>query len=111
MVLKVLKNGLIVKFLKVFYGYIFIDHLDKNIEEYSNGDKFQSRIIYLQLTSPVIYLSQKHADLTLYTPNKKLYSPIAPPKNIVDQSFGAYYWKDKQLMLHASKLNTEIDNV
>ncbi len=28
-VLKVLSNGLLVKFLKVFYGYVFIDHLTK----------------------------------------------------------------------------------
>jgi hypothetical protein len=28
---KVLENGLIVKFLNFFYGYIFIDHLNKEI--------------------------------------------------------------------------------
>jgi hypothetical protein len=34
MVLKKLKNGLLVKFLKIFYGYIFIDHLSKPIDDY-----------------------------------------------------------------------------
>ena len=111
MVIKVLKNGVIVKFLKIFYGYIFIDHLDKHIDEYSAGDKFQSRIIYLQLNPPVVYLSQKHADLSLYVPDKKLYSAIMPPSDAVEETFGAYYWKDKQLMLHSSRLNTELEKV
>lgn len=57
MVLKVLKNGLIVKFLKIFFGYIFVDHLERKLEEYAAGDKLHCRIIYLQLNPPVIYLS------------------------------------------------------
>lgn len=40
MVLKKLKNGLIVKFLKIFYGYVFIDHLTRHIDDYKVGDKF-----------------------------------------------------------------------
>lgn len=37
MILKVLKNGVLVKFLKIFYGYIFVDHLSKKLEEYAVG--------------------------------------------------------------------------
>jgi hypothetical protein len=28
-VIKVLRNGLLVKFLKIFYGYVFVDHLNR----------------------------------------------------------------------------------
>lgn len=57
MVLKKLKNGLLVKFLKIFYGYIFIDHLIKHIDDYKVGDKFECRIIHLSMNPPTVFLS------------------------------------------------------
>ena len=111
MVLKVLKNGVIVKFLKVFYGYIFIDHLSKDLAEYAAGDKLQCRIIYLQMNPPLIYLSEKHADIACYTPSRKLYAGISLPKEPIEPLFGAYYWRSKELMLHSSQLEADISTV
>lgn len=31
---KILENGLLVGFFKFYYGFIFIDHLNKNLEDY-----------------------------------------------------------------------------
>lgn len=75
-VMKVLKNGLLVKFLKVFYGYIFIDHLVRDIEEYKEGETFESRIISLSTNPPKIFLSEKHIDLEPYQPKHPLYSGL-----------------------------------
>lgn len=45
------------------------------------------------MNPPLIYLSQKHADISIYTPAKKLYSAVPMPKEEVNEEFGAYYWK------------------
>ena len=38
-VVKVLKNGVMVKFLKIFVGFIHVDHLDNNLEFYAIDTK------------------------------------------------------------------------
>lgn len=38
-IVKVLPNGLLVKFLKIFLGFIHADHLDKNIKAYVADEK------------------------------------------------------------------------
>jgi len=35
-IVKVVKNGIIVKFLKIFLGYIHMDHLEKPLNSYHN---------------------------------------------------------------------------
>ena len=67
---KVLKNGIIIKFLKIFTGFIHADHLDNSLSSYSNDDKIQARVIYLCSNPPLIYLSQKHVDLNPYQPSR-----------------------------------------
>lgn len=44
-VMKVLKNGLIVRFLKQFIGFIFEDHLEKEPSMYKEKEKLLARII------------------------------------------------------------------
>lgn len=36
-IIKILKNGVMVKFLKVFVGFIHFDHLNKKLESYTVG--------------------------------------------------------------------------
>ena len=36
-IIKVLPNGVMVKFLKIFIGFIHADHLNRNIESYVVG--------------------------------------------------------------------------
>ena len=44
-VLKALSNGLIVRFLKNFIGFVFEDHLEKDVSAYREKEKFYGRII------------------------------------------------------------------
>jgi hypothetical protein len=36
-IIKILTNGVMVKFLKIFVGFIHFDHLNKHLESYSVG--------------------------------------------------------------------------
>ena len=38
-VVKIMKNGVMVKFLKIFVGFIHADHLDNNLEFYAVDSK------------------------------------------------------------------------
>ena len=44
-VLKSLSNGLIVRFLKNFIGFVFEDHLEKDVSAYREKEKVLGRII------------------------------------------------------------------
>lgn len=46
-----------VKFLKIFVGFIHVDHLENNLEFYTVDTKIEARIIYACLNPPLIYLS------------------------------------------------------
>lgn len=46
---KVLENGVLVKFQKIFQGFIFEDHLTQPLENYQVKQKFQARIIATDL--------------------------------------------------------------
>ena len=44
-VLKCLSNGIIVRFLKQFIGFIFEDHLERDPSSYKEKEKLDARII------------------------------------------------------------------
>ena len=56
-VVRQLENGLLVKFLKVFHGTIFIDHLVDDIANYKKGLKFKARIVQTDFKNKSISLS------------------------------------------------------
>lgn len=64
-VLKVLKNGLIVRFLKQFIGFIFEDHLEKDVSSYKEKERLEARIIASDFDQKQINLSVKKAHLEL----------------------------------------------
>lgn len=68
-----------VKFLKIFIGFIHVDHLDNNLDFYAVDAKIQARIIYSCINPPFIYLSQRHVNLHTYQPKRALYTPINKP--------------------------------
>lgn len=43
--LKSLSNGLIVRFLKHFIGFVFEDHLEKDASSYREKEKHYARVI------------------------------------------------------------------
>lgn len=73
-VIKVLGNGVMVKFLKVFVGFVHCDHLGRGLEGYAVGEKMLARIIFYCVNPPTLYLSEKHVDLSTYQPKHQLYS-------------------------------------
>lgn len=56
-VIKIFENGLMIKFLKIFVGYIHIDHLNRDLSSYVVGEKLKARIIFLCVNPPTLYLS------------------------------------------------------
>jgi hypothetical protein len=84
-VIKVLENGLMVKFLKIFVGFIHIDHLTKKLESYIVGEKLLARIIFYCVNPPTLYLSEKHVNLSVYEPKNELYSEVAKPSHMEER--------------------------
>jgi ribosomal protein S1 len=56
-IIKIMKNGVMVKFLKIFVGFIHVDHLENNLDYYAVDAKIEARIIYSCINPPFIYLS------------------------------------------------------
>lgn len=56
-IINVLKNGVAVKFLKIFIGFIHADHLTKHLESYAVDEKIVARIIFYCVNPPMIFLS------------------------------------------------------
>lgn len=56
-IVKILKNGVMVKFLKIFVGFIHYDHLNKKLESHVVGEKLMARVIFYCINPPTIYLS------------------------------------------------------
>lgn len=81
-IVKVLPNGLLVKFLKIFLGFIHADHLDKNIKAYVADEKILARVIYSCNNPPTLFLSEKHKNLSIYHPKRLLYSAVAKPESL-----------------------------
>lgn len=73
-IIKVLPNGVMVKFLKIFIAYIHVDHLNRDISSYVVDEKLNARVIFLCINPPTIYLSEKHLNLSPYEPKRPLYS-------------------------------------
>lgn len=92
-IIKVLRNGVMVKFLKIFIGFIHADHLSNNLDYYANDAKIEARIIYSCLNPPFIFLSQRHVNLHTYKPKLPLYSPVAKPALVESQN--SYINKDE----------------
>lgn len=78
-IVKVLPNGVIVKFLKIFSGFIHADHLAKSVISYSNEEKILARIIYTCNNPPTIFLSEKHRNLQKYDPKRPIFSAVEKP--------------------------------
>ena len=78
-IIKILKNGVMVKFLKILIGFIHFDHLQNNLDFYTADAKIEARIIYSCLNPPFIYLSQRHVNLHTYQPKRPLYSAVTKP--------------------------------
>lgn len=68
-IVKVLQNGVLVKFLKVFTGFIHADHLNNRLSAYVVDEKILARVIFRCANPPAIYLSQRHVLLTPYSPS------------------------------------------
>lgn len=108
-IIKVLKNGVMVKFLKIFFGFIHHDHLENNMDFYTLDAKIEARVIYSCLNPPFIFLSQKHTNLHRYQPKRILYSPAFKPALIETQN--SFINKEEEFFVHPSQLHSEIDNV
>jgi hypothetical protein len=64
-VLKSLSNGLIVRFLKNFIGFVFEDHLEKDVSAYREKEKILGRIIASDFEQKQINISFKKVHLEL----------------------------------------------
>lgn len=73
LVIKVLDNGVLVKFLKIFYGYIFQDHLENTLNKYKVKNILKARIVACNFDQKQINLSEKHVHLTPYSPSTMPY--------------------------------------
>lgn len=71
-VVKQLVNGLLVRFLRVFYGYIFEDHLEMDPTMYRTKSKILARIIATNFENKEIHLSAKPVHVNL--DNKGLFN-------------------------------------
>lgn len=109
-VLKVLRNGLLVKFLKVFYGYIFIDELVRSLEEYKEGETLECRITSLSTNPPRIFLSEKLLDLQPYEPKHPLYTGVDIPEDLSLEE-GVYISRSENLMVHPLQLHEGIEAI
>ena len=109
-VIKVLRNGLLVKFLKVFYGYIFMDELVRELEEYKEGETLESRIISMSTNPPKIFLSEKHTNLAPFEPKRPLYTGVDLPEDLNLQE-GVYISRSEGLMVHPLQLHESIDAI
>ena len=78
-VIKIVKNGLIVKFLKIFLGFLHMDHLARPLESYLANEKISARVIYYCLNPPAIYLSERHVSIPIYQPERDLYQSLPKP--------------------------------
>ena len=69
---KKLENGLLVSFLKMYYGFIFQDLLDQDLKQYDIGKKIFARIIATNFEKKQIHLSLLpfHLSLQTYIPEK-----------------------------------------
>ena len=65
-VIKKLSNGLMVKFLKIFVGFIHADHLVRPLDSYANDEKMLVRVIYQCNNPPMIFLSERHKTIKPY---------------------------------------------
>ena len=55
---KVLQNGLLVRFLSQFYGFIFVDHLENELESYKKKDLLKVRILASDFEIKLFHLSE-----------------------------------------------------
>ncbi|EGR29983.1 programmed cell death 11, putative [Ichthyophthirius multifiliis] len=107
LIIKVLSNGLVVRFFKQFIGFIFEDHLDNNQpESYKVKERILARIIAANFDQKHINLSAKkvHVDLQAFNQSYKY-----KPGDVFTQGF-----KIKKVLYGDSYLvkiqNTSIDN-
>lgn len=56
---KILENGILVRFFKFFYGFIFDEHLHLDLKEIKVNEKLMARVIYLDMENKRIHLSSK----------------------------------------------------
>lgn len=108
-VIRILKNGIIVKFMKIFLGYIHMDHLERPLNSYINDEKINARIIFYCVNPPALYLSERHVNLNIYEPDRELYQPIKKPD--LEEQQGSYFNIKEEAYVHPIQLHTEIDNV
>ena len=90
-IIKVVENGVFVKFLKIFIGYIHADQLLKNIDSYSVDEKILAIVIFYCVNPPTIYLSEKHRNLSKYEPKRDLFAAVKKPELIEMQ--GSFFNK------------------
>ena len=64
-VCKVLENGILVRFLRIFYGFLFQDHLTKDASLYKPKTRVDARIISMNVEAKCIHLStlEKHLEM------------------------------------------------
>lgn len=70
-IVKKLENGVLVRFLKYFYGFIFDEHLHLPLEAFKKSQKFNGRVIYLDAESKTIHFSSKENVIALKVFEKK----------------------------------------
>lgn len=68
-----------VKFLKIFIGFIHADHLNRPLESYSHEEKLLTRVIYQCNNPPMIFLSERHRSLKIYEPSRSIYETVKKP--------------------------------
>ncbi len=81
-IIKKLSNGVMVKFLKIFVGFVHADHLTKPLDSYANDEKMLVRVIYQCNNPPMIFLSERHRTIKPYEPERTVYSLVAKPKDL-----------------------------
>ncbi len=81
-VAKVLENGIMIKFLKSLYGFIYDDHLPLPLSKYKPKTEVQARVILLQKDTGLIFLSCKPHLLEL--------APLKPDLSVLGRVYNAY---------------------
>lgn len=99
-----------VKFLKIFIGFIHADHLVKPLESYTNDEKIMARVIYQCNNPPTIFLSERHKTIKTYEPARPLYSAVAKPEELREIQH-SYLNPDDEFFVHPLQLHSEIANV
>lgn len=103
--MKILSNGIMVKFLKIFVGFIHADHLAKPLSTYTVDSKILARVIYACNNPPTLFLSERHVNLSVYEPKRPLYASLEKPQELSEIQ-NSYLNKEEEFFAHPLHLHS-----